>query len=71
MNDNELKITALKERMGQMVADYEERVADLRVIVTNQQQKVEQLESQLAASPVNSPGDEGTASDDVVEGEVL
>ena len=70
MNDNELKIAALKERMGQMVADYEERVADLRVIVTNQQQKVEQLESQLAASPVNSPGDGGT-SDDVVEGEVL
>lgn len=70
MNDNELKIAALKERMGQMVADYEEKVADLRVIVTNQQQQVEYLESQLAHAVEN--GDESDrASDDVVEGEVL
>ena len=69
MNDNELKIAALKERMGQMVADYEERVADLRVIVTNQQQQVEYLESQLANAVNNDVGPEDP--DDVVEGEVL
>ena len=69
MNDNELKIAALKERMGQMVADYEERVADLRVIVTNQQQQVEYLESQLANAVNNDAGPEDP--DDVVEGEVL
>ena len=68
MNDNELKIVALKERMGQIVTDYEEKVADLRVIVTKQQQQLEHLESQLA-NAVNN--DVGPDSDDVVEGEVL
>ena len=70
MNDNELKIAALKERMGQIVTEYEEKVADLRVIVTNQQHQLEHLESQLAASQAGSPGDED-ASGDVIEGEVL
>ena len=69
MNDNELKIAALKERMGQMVADYEEKVADLRVIVTNQQNQLKHLESQLADAVNSGVGPE--ASDDVVEGEVL
>lgn len=69
MNDNELKITALKERMGQMVADYEERVADLRVIVTNQQNQLKHLESQLANAVNNDVEPEDP--DDVVEGEVL
>ena len=69
MDDNELKITALKERMGQMVADYEERVADLRVIVTNQQNQLKHLESQLANAVNNDVGPEDP--DDVVEGEVL
>lgn len=35
MNDKDLKIRALTERIGELTADYENKIADLRVMVTH------------------------------------
>lgn len=65
MNEN-LKIQALKESISNLVANYEEKVADLRVEVTVLTQEKQQLQAdndRLAAQIE-------TDSNEVVEGEV-
>lgn len=65
MNEN-LKIQALKESISNLVANYEEKVADLRVEVTVLTQEKHQLQAdndRLAAQIE-------TDSNEVVEGEV-
>lgn len=51
MDKNELKIQALKERIGQLVANYEEQIADFRADATMQitglQQENERLRNAL------------------------
>lgn len=64
MEDNELKVMALKQRIGELVADYEEKVADLRVVITQQQEAFEAqnaLDSDL----------EDASHEEVLEGEVV
>lgn len=57
MDDKDLKITALKQRIGELTSQYEEKVADLRVIITQQ-------ENALNANATPQ-------TEDVVEGEVV
>lgn len=57
MDDKDLKITALKQRIGELTSQYEEKVADLRVIITQQ-------ENALNANATPQ-------AEDVVEGEVV
>lgn len=56
MNDQakhlELKVQALRERLAQIVTEYEDRVADLRVNLTLQQ---EQLQAYQQQSTDNEP----------------
>lgn len=51
MDRNELKIQAIKERVGQIVANYEEQIADFRADATMQitelQQENERLKNAL------------------------
>lgn len=66
MDEKDLKIMALKERVGEIVSDYEEKVADLRVVVTQQQAELDNFRS----SPVSHNPDAQDA-DEVLEGEVI
>lgn len=59
MDENELKVTALTQRIGELTSEYEGKIADLRVLVTQQQQQIADLESSLNGGP------------EVVEGEVV
>lgn len=68
MNDNELKVTALKQRLGEVVSDYEERIADLRVAVTRQQEEINNLNAALEEAANKSESFEDSP---VVEGEVV
>lgn len=66
MNDDvkklQLKVIAIKERLAQVVADDEERIADLRVQVTLQGERIEELEKMLSQQDKQG---------DLVEGEVV
>lgn len=64
MEDNELKVMALKQRIGELVADYEEKVADLRVVITQQQEAFE-------AQNASDSGFEDASHEEVLEGEVV
>lgn len=46
MDRNELKIMALRERFAQQVSNYEDTVADLRVELTLQAQRIKELEGE-------------------------
>lgn len=59
MDDKDLKITALKQRIGELTSQYEEKIADLRVIITQQENTIN--------SQASSRSDEA----EVVEGEVV
>lgn len=45
MDKNELKVMALRERVAQLTAEYEDKIADLRVELTLQAQRLEELEN--------------------------
>jgi len=47
MNELELKVQALLEKIGNIVASYENQVADLRVELTLLSKKNEELESEI------------------------
>lgn len=65
MNEN-LKIQALKESISNLVANYEEKVADLRVEITVLSQRLQQFEQEA-----QQRAEEMKANDEVVQGEVL
>lgn len=66
MDDKDLKITALKQRIGELASEYEDKVADLRVAITQQEQALSELRDALRGHAT----DEGE-EDDVLEGEVV
>lgn len=66
MNEN-LKIQALKESISNLVANYEEKVADLRVEITVLSQRLQQLEQELQSRAEDVKDDDV----EVVQGEVL
>lgn len=68
MNEN-LKIQALRESISNHVANYEDKIADLRIEITVLSQKVQQLEQENA----QLKADEGVKEDsrEVVQGEVV
>lgn len=59
---NELKVQALTERVAQLTAEYENKIADLRVeltVVTNEsQERISELEAQVESdeTPTKSSG---------------
>lgn len=55
MDEKDLKITALTQRIGELSSEYEERIADLRVAITQQQQLI----------------DSSSDQEEVLEGEVV
>lgn len=65
MDEKDLKITALKQRIGELASEYEDKVADLRVAITQQEQALNELRDALASNPNESE------EDDVLEGEVV
>lgn len=62
MDEKDLKIAALRERLRDIVDEYENKVADLRVALTIQQQQIE-------ASEVND--NQPAPAPEVLEGEVV
>lgn len=59
-NRDQLKVIALKQRIGELTSDYEERIADIRAYITqmqeqfqdtlqNQEKDIEALQAQLRA----------------------
>lgn len=66
MNEN-LKIQALKESISNLVANYEEKVADLRVEITVLSQRLQQLEQELQSRAEDVKDDDV----EVVQGEAL
>lgn len=54
MDDKDLKITALLERMGEMTAAHEDRVANLRVEITRLTQQVQASEQNIVDAEVVS-----------------
>lgn len=46
---NEYKVMALRERMAQIVSEYEDRIADLRVELTIVSQRLERYETEREA----------------------
>lgn len=48
MDSKDLKIQALLERMGQDKAEYESRIADLRVEVTLKEEELNSLRNRVA-----------------------
>lgn len=48
MDRNELKVMALRERVAALTADYEDKVADLRVELTLVSQELEEFKSKEA-----------------------
>ena len=66
MNEN-LKIQALKESIINLVANYEEKVADLRVEITVLSQRLQQLEQELQSRAEDVKDDDV----EVVQGEAL
>ena len=68
MNEKDLKIIAIKQRLGEVVSDYEEKVADLRVLITKQEEELNTLRAQLAESQSQEPP---APAEDVLEGEIL
>lgn len=72
MEENELKIMALRERIGELTVEYEDKVADLRVALTQMQSELERANDGLSqareqAYSQKSPG----PAPKVVEGEVV
>lgn len=65
MNEN-LKIQALRESISNLVANYEEKIADLRVEITVLSQRLQQAEQEL-----QSRAEDIEVEDEVVQGEVL
>lgn len=51
MDRNELKIMALRERVAQLTAEYEDKVADLRVELTLVSQELEEYKQDADAAP--------------------
>lgn len=71
MEDKDLKITALTQRIGEITSQYEDKIADLRVAITRQEETINDLNGQaqsLAEQNVSQPYDE---EPEVVEGEVI
>ena len=66
MTEN-LKIQALKESISNLVANYEEKVADLRVEITVLSQRLQQLEQELQSRAEDVKDDDV----EVVQGEAL
>lgn len=62
MDEKDLKIAALRERLRDIVDEYENKVADLRVALTIQQQQIE-------SSEVND--NQPAPAPEVLEGEVV
>lgn len=60
MDNKDLKIQALSERLSEIVTEYENKVADLRVAITIQQAQIESLQ-----------GDDSPGEGEVLEGEVV
>lgn len=55
MDKNELKITALRQALGERMAEYEDRVADLRVeitLLTEQNTKLQEALQNAASQPL-------------------
>lgn len=73
MDEKDLKITALKQRIGEITSDYEDRIADLRVNITYQQQQLEQLQrqNQELESQLSDLDPAPDSTSDVLEGEVV
>lgn len=59
MDKNELKVIALRERIAQLTAEYEDKVADLRVALTISEAEKEELINQIKDS--NEKKDEDTS----------
>lgn len=55
MDKNELKVMALRERVAQLTADYEDKIADLRVELTLLTQRLEELEKGQEGENVQVP----------------
>lgn len=53
MDRNELKIMALRERVAQLTADYEDKVADLRVELTLVSQELADLKNEATDAPID------------------
>ena len=52
----EFKIAALRERIAQIVAEYEDRIAELRIELTILSQENEQLKGQAGAEEAPQEG---------------
>lgn len=78
MNREELKVTALTEKIGRLVSKYEEDIADMRVdatiTITNLREQVQSLteeNNRLRERLSNWEDDEGPSEPEVVQGEVV
>lgn len=67
VNRKDLKIQALRERLAQITVQYEDRDADKRIIITEHEQLIENLQRQLQAvtEQLNSMQTEGLENFDV------
>lgn len=70
MDEKDLKITALQQRIGEMAAEYEGKVADLRVVLTRQEQQNNELQQALVELQQAQQQDKAP-KEDVVEGEIV
>lgn len=70
MNRNELIIEALRQSIAEKASEYELKIANLRAEVTEQDQKITELEQRLAS---RSEPTESAASDhfEVIEGTIV
>ena len=75
MEDKDLKITALTQRIGELTSQYEDKIADLRVAVTRQEETIKELRAAVENADVASQTfggfEENNGEPDVVEGEVI
>lgn len=66
MSNENLKIQALRESISNHVANYEDKIADLRVEITVLSQRLQQAEQEL-----QSRAEDIEVEDEVVQGEVV
>jgi DNA repair ATPase RecN len=43
LNKDQLKVVALRQRIGEITSDYEEKIADIRAYVTQMQEQFEEV----------------------------
>lgn len=73
MNKEELKVVALKQKIGELVSNYEETIAEFRadatLAIANLEQQVEYLKEENAQLKHEAFG--GSEGPEVVQGEVV